>query len=147
MFNKSKPSENNALNSSNEITSDKSVLGQNPKGRPVRVPLSQQFRLTVPTGIKKDGYEYRYIRDSAERVEAFQAAYWEPVHDGIGKPIRKASGDSYLLLYRIEEEYYLEDLKAKEKLPINLLVEQAKLKKGDGEYIPEGQEGVVVINK
>lgn len=138
-----------ALNSSNEIVERNEVVGKQPEGRPERVPLSQQFRLSVPKEIKEEGFAFRYIRDTAERVEAFQAAYWVPVLDAYSKPVRKSSGDGYLLLYKIEMKYYLEDLKEKEKQPINLLVEQAKLKKGDkysSEYIPEGQQSVVTIN-
>lgn len=138
-----------ALNSSNEIVDKPEVVSRAPKGRPDRVPLNQQFRLSIPKGIKEDGFVYRYIRATAERIESFEAAYWEPVKDGAGKQVRKASGMSYLLLYRIEEKFYLEDLKAKEERPINLLVEQAKLKKGNkysSEYVPEGQQSVVTIN-
>ena len=148
MFEKqSKKGVKNALTSGNEVVECPEIAGMEPEERPSRVPMTQQFKLSIPSGIQKKGYVYRYIRDTAERVEAFQAAWWEPVADGLGKPIRKASGERYLLLYRIEEKYYLEDLKIKEEKPINLLREQAKLAKGrlSHEYIPEGHEGVVVI--
>jgi len=148
MFDKNKQGAKKALNSSNEIVDKQEVAGRKPEGRPERIPLTQQFRLSIPTGIKEDGFVYRYIRDSAERVEGFQNAWWVPVVDGYGKPVRKASGEGYLLLYKIEEKYYNEDLAEKEKKPINLLVEQAKLRKGRNysEYVPEGQESVVTIN-
>ena len=113
-------------------------------------PLSQISKLSIPTGIKEEGFEYRWILDKVERIEAFEAAWWEQVKDGTGRPIQKASGENgYLLLYKIPFKYYEEDVKEKQKLPINLLTEKAKLAKGNkysNEYIPEGQEGVVVIN-
>lgn len=145
-----KSSVKNALNSSNAVTATPGVKAKTPEGRPARVPLTQQFKLTVPDGVKEDGYAYRYIKDKPDRVEVFEAAWWEPVKDGAGRPIRKVSGsDGYLLLYRIKQEYFDEDAAEKRKLPINLLTENAKLAKGNQyskEYIPEGQEGVVVIN-
>ena len=146
--NKDKKRVKNALNSSNnEVAERPEIAGKEPEGRPKRVPMSQQFRLSIPSGIEEEGYVYRFIRDTAERVEAFQAAWWKPVNDGLGKPVRKASGNRYLLLYKIEKKYYLEDLKKKEEVPINLLKEQAKLVKGSRvpEYVPEDSEAVVVI--
>lgn len=147
--NKDKKRVNKALTSNDEVVGSPEVMGKEPEGRPPRVPMSRQFKLSVPSGIQKEGYEYRYIRDTAERVQAFQEAWWTPVNDGRGKPIRKASGDRNLLLYRIERKYYLEDQKAKEQKPINLLTEQAKLSKDRRvpEYVPEGSPAVVTINK
>ncbi len=139
-----------ALNSSNQIVDKPEVAAKAPKGRPKRIPLAQQFKLSIPTGIKEDGFAYRYIRDKTERIEAFENAWWVPVKDGNGRNIKKASGSGgYLLLYKIEKEYYEEDVQEKRKRNIDLLVKEAKLQKGDkysSEYVPDGQEGVVVIN-
>lgn len=139
-----------ALNSSNTITDKKEVLGTTPNRKGPRIPLSQQLKLSVPSGVKEEGFAYRFIRDKAERIEAFENAWWVPALDGAGRPIRKASGSGgYLLLYKIEKQYFEEDVKEKQKLPMNALTENAKLSKSDkysSEYIPEGHEGVVVIN-
>ena len=139
-----------ALNSKTQIVPNKDIQAQSPKGRPPRRPLSQISKLSIPNGIKEKGFEYRWILEKTERIEAFEAAWWEQVKDGTGKPVKKASGENgYLLLYKIPFEYYEEDVKEKQKLPINLLTEKAKLTKGDkysSEYVPEGQQGVVVIN-
>ena len=137
-----------ALNSQNTVVDKPDIKAKTPTGRPERVPMVSQFKLTIPKGVKEEGFVHRYIRDSAERIEAFEGAWWTPVLDGAGKTIKKASGPGYLLLYRIEEKYYLEDQKEKAKRPINLLVEQAKLKKDkhSNEYVPEGQDSVVTIN-
>jgi len=139
-----------ALSSKTTIVDKPDIKAKTPTGRPTRVPLTQQYKLSIPTGIKEEGFVYRYIRDHAERVEAFEGAWWEPVKDGAGRPIKKASGNSgYLLLYKIEQKYYDEDQLVKQKRPINLLTENAKLAKSDkysSEYVPEGQNSVVTIN-
>lgn len=139
-----------ALNSGSKVVSKKEVAGKAPEGRPKRIPLAQQFKLSIPTGIKEDGFAYRYIRDKTERVEAFENAWWVPVLDGNGRAIKKASGSGgYLLLYKIEKEYYDQDVQEKKKRNIDLLVKEAKIQKGNkysSEYVPDGQEGVVVIN-
>lgn len=134
-----------ALSSKTTIVNNPDVEAKTPTGRPKRVPLTQQFKLQIPAGIKEEGFVYRYIRDHAERVEAFEGAWWQPVKDGAGRPIKKASGMSgYLLLYKIEQKYYDEDQLVKQKRPINLLIENAKLSKS--EYVPEDRESVVTIN-
>ncbi len=139
-----------ALSSKTTIVANPDVEAKTPTGRPERVPLAQQFKLSIPAGIKEEGFVYRFIRDYAERVEAFEGAWWEPVKDGAGRHIRKASGMSgYLLLYKIEQKYYDQDLAIKRKKPISLLTEKAKLSKSDrysSEYVPEGQNSVVTIN-
>lgn len=150
MSNKDKGSVKNALNSNTTITASKDAVNKTPEGRPVRIPLVQQFKLDIPEEFRKKGYAYRFIRDEANKIEAYVAAWWEPVRDGMSRPIKKASGTGgYLLLYRIKQEYFDEDAETKRKLPINLLKEQAKLAAGNkhsSEYVPQDREGVVVIN-
>lgn len=120
-----------------------------PKNRPKRRPLSIMYKLDIPSGLKEEGYTYRYILDRAERIERFQNAWWEPVIDpNTKKPFRKASGSGeYLLLYRTKTEYFKEDQIENRKKPINLLTDKAKLTRNadSHEYVPEGHEAVVQI--
>lgn len=133
-------------------TPQKDVAAHTPNGRPKRRPLSFIKKLGIPPGIEKEeGYVYRYIINSGDRVMMYQGAWWEQVVDGNNKPVRVHSGNrrdpnEYLLLYRTRAEYYQEDLEENRKKPIDLAVEHAKLKKDDGissEYVPEGHEAVI----
>lgn len=149
MSNNEKKSVKKALNSSNETVDRNQSSTGKLKNRPERVPLDHTAKLSIPAGVQEEGFAYRWITDKAERVESFERAWWVAVVDGNGRAIKKASGDGYLLLYRIEQKYYEEDVKAKQKLPIDLLVENAKLVKGNkhsSEYVPEGHQSVVTIN-
>lgn len=144
MFDKSKAGVKKA------ISETKETKGHRPEGRPERIGLSQTSNLSIPKGIQRKDYAYQFIKDKPERIEAFEAAWWEPVKDGEGKLVKKAAGGGeYLLLYRTRREYYEEDVKEMQKKPINLLKNTAKLDKGNkysGEYVPEGSDAVVVIN-
>ena len=117
--------------------------------RPERRPLGTTYRLTVPPGLKEQGYEYRYILDRRDRIEMFEGAWWTPVTDPVTKrPFRKASGSGdYLTLYRIKSDIFKEDQIEKAKKPINLLKESAELKRNrhGHEYVPEGHEAVLSI--
>ena len=148
MFN-SKDGVKDALSSKNEVVPTKESQGHDPQGRPARVPLAQQAKLSIPKGLEDPNYAYRFIIDKPERVEAFVAAWWEPAKDGTGKPIKKPAGNGLtLVLYRTPREYFEEDLREKQKKPIDLLEESAKLDKGNqysSEYVPQGQQSVVTI--
>lgn len=136
-------------NEANSIAPTAKMEGKAPQGRPPRRKLSRTKKLDIPEEVKEEGYAYRWILDRADRREDYEAAWWEPVRDGANKEVKKASGASYLVLYRVEYKYFEEDVRDKQSRPINLLKERAKLAKKDqysGEYVPEGHEGVVVIN-
>ena len=139
-----------ALNSKNIVVDKPDVKSKTPSGRPARFPLTDRFKRSIPAVIREEGYVYRFIRDTTERIEGFESAWWEGVKDGAGRQIKKASGSGgYLLLYRVEQKYFDEDLAIKRKKPINLLTENAKLAAGDkysSEYVPEGHNSVVTIN-
>ncbi len=125
------------------------VKAHAPKNRPKRRPLSRTFRLDIPVGIREEGFTYRYILDRAERIEMFEGAWWEQVHDGNGKPLRKASGSGeYLLLYKTPTHLFEQDLIENRKKPINLIIDKAKLQqdRNSSEYVPDGHEAVLKID-
>lgn len=94
-----------------------------------RVPIGGNRDILTVLG-KEDGYVYRWILDTGNRVQKFEKAGYEVVtHDvqvgdarvgtpeGLGSVVEASSGggNQRLILMRIPEEYYREDQDAKEK--------------------------------
>jgi len=130
----------------NEVTPKPEVEAHTPKDRPKRRPLTTTYKLALPEGVVEEGYKYRWVLDRPDRVMQFQEAWWQVVKDGAGKTIRKPSGTGeYLILYKIELQYWEEDRDIHRKKNIDLLTEAAKPRrdKDSFEYVPEGHEAVV----
>lgn len=98
-----------------------------PSARPKRTAIGTRNVLTVDR--KEDGYHYRFVNDTNDRVEAFTQNGWELVKASdakIGtKRVEKASpegsvatasvgGGAKAVLMRINEDWYKEDQAAKQ---------------------------------
>jgi hypothetical protein len=106
--------------------------------RPKRTPISGRNVLTVKG--KEEGYEYRIVNDSGDRIEMFKDAGWELVDgkdvtvgdrrvDRAGAEGSKAQvsvgGGTKAFVMRIPKELYDEDQKAKNER-VNALEETMK---------------------
>lgn len=105
----------------------KENISKAPSGRVRRSPLARRNVLTV-TG-KEDGYEYRIVNDTEDRVAEFAERGYEPVSANkiqVGdKRVSKASpegsvmtmsvgGGKKAVVMRIRKDWYDEDQKAKQ---------------------------------
>ena len=104
----------------------KESIAKSPSGRVARTPIASRNDLTVRG--KKEGFEYRIVNDTADRIQAFQEAGYELVDASevsIGdKRINNASpegskaqlsvgkGDKAFLM-RQRKDFYDEDQAAK----------------------------------
>ena len=104
----------------------KESIAKSPSGRVARTPIASRNVLTVRG--KKEGFEYRIVNDTADRIQAFQEAGYELVDASevsIGdKRINNASpegskaqlsvgkGDKAFLM-RQRKDFYEEDQAAK----------------------------------
>lgn len=67
-----------------------------------RIPLRERNVLTVEDKYKREDYEYRWVNDTADRIQIFKEAGWEPVRDdeqvieigddSVGRQSRESSG-------------------------------------------------------
>jgi len=100
-------------------------MKKGPGGRPIRVPLGTRNVLTAP---KRKGYVRRFVNDEKDRINQFEEAGYNIVHDDvqvgdpnagqetqIGSITNKAVGaGTRAVLMEIKEEWYQEDQKAKQ---------------------------------
>ena len=106
---------------------DKENISKAPSGRVRRSPLARRNVLTVVG--KEDGYEYRIVNDTEDRVAEFTERGYEPVSANkvqVGdKRVSKASpegsvmtmsvgGGKKAVVMRIRKDWYDEDQKAKQ---------------------------------
>lgn len=110
----------------NEIENTRNRDNENAK-RPARVPVSGEIDILTVRG-KEDGYMYRWVTDTGQRISIFKAAWWEfsptdvvvgtrqvttePDAEGRVKNIDNDGVSQYLM--RIKEEYYNEDQQLKQ---------------------------------
>jgi hypothetical protein len=124
----------------------KEAISKAPVGRVRRTPVGKRNILSVVG--KEDGYEYRFVNDTGDRVQSFMENGWETVpSDGVrvgdkridaASPegsVAKASvgGGMKAVLLRIKKEYYEEDQLAKQSL-VNASEEATRQKALDGTY-------------
>jgi hypothetical protein len=110
--------------------------------RPARVPMQSGGKLTVPEGIKEEGYFYYWALDRNGMIERLQAAYYEPVLDSRNEQITvMAGGGSKHYLMRLPMEYYNEDMEAQQSKIDAAMNKDIKLKKG--EYSPFNKSSAV----
>lgn len=110
-------------------TDKKEAIAKAPAGRVRRSPVGQRNILTVSG--KEDGYVYRFVNDTGDRIAAFQDNGWELVaakNVRIGdKRIGQASSEGSVAeasvgqglkakVMRIREDWYQEDFAAKQAL-------------------------------
>lgn len=133
-----------------DVADPREVEAHANKRRPKRRPLTTTYNLSLPEGILKKGFEYRWILDRPDKILNYEAAWWESVRDDSGKVIKKPSkGGEYLILYRIKSKYFNEDREINRKRTIDILRESAQLKNDDPnaiEYVPEGHDAVLKIS-
>lgn len=96
-----------------------------PENRPKRQPLATRNILKAP---KREGFVRRFVNDVEDRVEVFEEAGYEIVREPtqigderagtetqLGSPVRKSVGGGVAaVLMEIPEEYYNEDIAARE---------------------------------
>lgn len=114
------------------------------EGRAPRVPMSAGGKLAVPESQKEEGYQYYWAINRPGELEKFKAAWWEHVTDERGNQVTTPAGkgDTHYLM-RIKQEYYDEDIAKQQDRVNDAMVESAKVKKENDEYIPEGRESVL----
>lgn len=126
--------------------SQKEAIAKAPAGRVRRTPIGKRNILSVVG--KEPGFEYRFVNDTGDRVEAFKENGWEPVP---AKAVRvgdkrvestasdgsvtyaSVGGGMKAVLMRIPEEYYKEDQAAKQA-QVQAVEEATRQKALDGTY-------------
>lgn len=111
-----------------------------PEGRPERVPFNQGSRLSVAKGIIAPGYHGHWFIDKPGELESAKAAYYEFVKVK-GKKYTTPAGNGFThYLMQIEQEYFDQDMTKQQKMVTKTTRQAVKVKKGQGEYSPEGEE-------
>lgn len=105
----------------------KEAIAKAPSARPKRTAIGTRNVLTVDR--KVDGYEYRFVNDTNDRVEAFKQNGWEVVKASDAKigdrrveasspegsaAVASVGGGTKAVLMRINEDWYKEDQQAKQ---------------------------------
>lgn len=126
-----------------------------PKSRPKRTPIGSRNILTTD---QRSGFVRRWVNDEPGRVEMFKEAGYEVVgktdvgdpragsDSNVGSSVTRKSvgGGQHAVLMEISEEYYKEDLEAKEQAikskEKTLVPEELKDGYGDGVTISRSLE-------
>lgn len=128
------------------MTTDKEKIAKAPAGRVRRTPVGKRQILALSN--KEAGYEYRFVNDTADRVQRFLDAGWEmvpansvtigdkrinnPTPEGTNAVASVGQGMKAYIL-RIKDEWYQEDQAAKQA-EVNAIEDATKAEALNGTY-------------
>ena len=130
-----------AKSSNLQLRMDK-VAKAHSAGRPPRVALSTQFRLSFPEAVDRDVWYYYVFSDHDGNIQSAEGAHYAHVKDSAGNNITRQRGPYKQFLMKLPMKYRLEDLKLKDKKILGSIVKEQQDME-PGEYLPDGRHHVI----